>query len=83
MSRVCRVAEDRRSSLCAYIRWSAIRSASVASRASWGRITAPWEALIANPSPCSESAAAASAMIVFALEAPVITSTQNSSPPIL
>ena len=82
MSRVWRVAEDRRSSFCAYMRWSAIRSASVASRASCGSITVPCEALIAKPSPCSDSAEAASAMIVFALDAPVITSTQNSSPPI-
>ena len=77
-----RVADVRPAFFCAYMRWSAIRSASVASCASRGSTIAPYEEVTLKPSPCSVSADAAPAMIGSATSSPGSNSAQNSSPPI-
>ena len=56
-----RPADMRPACFCAYMRWSAIRSASAGSVASSGAGSSRSEQPIEKPSPCSESAAAARA----------------------
>ena len=67
---------------CAYMRWSAIRSASATSAASSGSSIAPYEQPISKPSPCSDSAAAAPMIERLGRpRRPACSSAQNSSPP--
>ena len=56
-SRSCWLTDEPRSFFCAYIRWSASRSAADASDASPGSVTDPIEARMSKPLPCSRRAA--------------------------
>ena len=66
---------------CAYMRWSAIRSASATSLASAGSSIAPYEQPISKPSPRSDSAAAAATTSGSIGRPAGSSSAQNSSPP--
>ena len=66
---------------CAYMRWSAVRSASAASRVSAGSVIAPNEQPTKKPSPCWDSASAAPSSSVPTSAQPGSNSAQNSSPP--
>ena len=77
-----RPADMRPACFWAYMRWSAIRSASAGSVASCGSRIEPYEQPIEKPSPDSDSAAAAERTSCSGSSAPGSISTQNSSPPI-
>ncbi len=76
-----RLADIRPAFFWAYMRWSAILSASATSDASSGSSIAPYEQPISNPSPCSDSAAAAPMISGSDTCVPGLSRAQNSSPP--
>src|SRR5438270_2703331 len=75
--------DAREPALCEYMRRSAVRSASAALAASEGIATAPWDAVITNPSPSSHRAAEHEASTVARAACSTDQITQNSSPPSL
>ena len=81
-SLLCGPADAPAPFFCAYIRWSAIRSASTASSASSGRKIEPYEQPIEKPSPCSESACGRPVHDRLDDLLARLEDAQNSSPPI-